>query len=318
MGSLSKQEYTHVVIGVIQNDNDEVLVSRRTANTHLPNLLEFPGGKIEGDELPIDALKREFTEELGIQVLEAKPLIQIPFTYSDRAVLLDVFCIQNYAGEIIANEGQELFWQSIDFLNDADFPAANVGIIRALKLPRLFPVTPDYLDNHSFLDVFEKVINRKDIQMIQLRSHSISNSKYSELAKKCADLCKLYDIKLVLNRNLACIENQDYSGIHLTSRKLLALNERPLGTDYIVGASCHDVIEVEKANALKLDYIFIGPLLEKHQQNDARILQWNGFAKLSSMSLIPAYAIGGVQPDALDTCSRLGGQGIAAIRAFWK
>ena len=317
MDSFSRQEYTHVVIGIIQNNHFEVLVSRRKANTHLQGLLEFPGGKVEHRELPVDALKRELIEELGVQVLQTAPLIQIPYHYSDRSVLLDVFCIQEYTGEILANEGQELFWQSIESLSEADFPAANFGIIQALKLPKIFPVTPDYSYEKNFLRRFEEVISRSNSQVIQLRSHALSNSEYIELAKKCARLCRQYEVKLILNRDFACIESLDYSGIHLTSSHLLELNERPLGPDYIVGASCHNAIEVEKANALKLDYIFIGPVLEKFQYDNAKVLAWHGFAKLTSMSFIPVYAIGGVKQEELDVCYQSGGQGIAAIRAFW-
>ena len=318
MGFFPSQEYTHVVVGIIQNDHHEVLVSRRPVNTHLQGLLEFPGGKTEINELPIDALKRELSEELGIQVLQALPLIQIPFIYSDRNVMLEVFCIQEYTGEIIANEGQDLSWRPVESLMDTDFPAANYGIIRALKFPKVFPITPDCMNENKFLKRFEKVISRSDIKIIQFRSHKLSNLKYIELTKECIDLCELYKVKLILNRELACIKKLDFSGIHLTSKNLLELNERPLGSECIVGASCHNAVEVEKANALKLDYILIGPVLEKVQHTEAKILQWDGFTNLSSMSLIPVYAIGGMQLKYLDACARSGGQGIAAIRALWE
>ena len=45
MDSLYEQEYTHVVIGVLKNNDHEVLVGRRKKNTHLADMLEFPGGK---------------------------------------------------------------------------------------------------------------------------------------------------------------------------------------------------------------------------------------------------------------------------------
>lgn len=318
MGSLTGQEYTHVVIGIVHNNNHEVLVSRRKKNTHLPGMLEFPGGKTEDNELAFDTLKREFKEELGIHVLRAAPLIQIPFHYTDRCLLLDVFNIQEYSGKVSANEGQELFWQSIESLSDIGFPAANFGIIRALRFPKHFPITPDCLEEKSFLNHFENVISRNDSKIIQLRAHALSNSAYSKLAMQCFDLCNQYKTKLVLNRELECIENLNFSGLHLTSKNLLKLEKRPLGANHIIGASCHDVKEVEKANTLKLDYIYIGPVLDKAENRKAKTLGWDGFARLSRMSTVPAYAIGGMDPSKLDKCFLSGGQGIAAIRAFWK
>ena len=165
---------------------------------------------------------------------------------------------------------------------------------------------------------FENVISRNDSKIIQLRAHAISNSAYSKLAKQCFDLCNQYKTKLILNRELEYIENLNYSGVHLTSINLLKFEKRPLGSNHIFGASCHDAKEVEKANTLKLDYIFIGPVLDKAENRKAKTLGWDGFARLSRMSSIPAYAIGGMDLGMLEMSIHSGGQGIAAIRAFWE
>lgn len=45
-----------------------VLAARRSSPKRLAGRWEFPGGKIESNESPEDALHRELTEELGISV----------------------------------------------------------------------------------------------------------------------------------------------------------------------------------------------------------------------------------------------------------
>lgn len=45
-----------------------MLAARRCAPSKYAGLWEFPGGKVEPGEEPLDALHRELAEELGVQV----------------------------------------------------------------------------------------------------------------------------------------------------------------------------------------------------------------------------------------------------------
>jgi len=63
-----EHEIIHVVIGIIKNSKNEILVSKRKSDKHLCGLLEFPGGKVKSGESIVDALKREMSEELNIQL----------------------------------------------------------------------------------------------------------------------------------------------------------------------------------------------------------------------------------------------------------
>ena len=83
-----------------------------------------------------------------------------------------------------------------------------------------------------------------------------------------------------------------------------------------MGASCHNLEEVKHASRLKLDYIFLGPVLKKGQSK-SNILGWDRFAELTLQSKIPVYAIGGLNAADIETSICNGGQGIAAIRSVW-
>ena len=89
----------HVVVGVIVNSAKQILIAKRKANTHLAGLWEFPGGKLEAGEIPLDALKRELQEELGIQVIQAEPIKQIPYDYTEKKVLLDFWQVNQFVGQ---------------------------------------------------------------------------------------------------------------------------------------------------------------------------------------------------------------------------
>ena len=307
-----------VVIGIVRNTDGEVLITRRPRDVHLGGLLEFPGGKVEENESPPAALRRELKEELGIHVQRCTPLIQVPYSYPDRSVYLDVYDVVEYTGKVTGDKGAWNDWREIATLDPAQFPSANYGIIHALKLPKLIAVTIDAgLAPARFLQRFETVVADKAISVIQLRCHSLGHTQYMQLAEKCLALCTRHHTRLVLNRDASCVSELRAAGLHLTGKRLLSTDKRPLNDSYLVGASCHNRGELQQALKLSLDYVFIGPVMEKHLSQNDDVLGWEGFHALARECSIPAYAIGGLVVGDVAVSSKFGGQGIAAIRDFW-
>ena len=316
-GSHTTQKGIRVALGIVKNYQGKILVTRRNPGTHLGGQFEFPGGKLEGNESSETALKRELKEELNLELQQCRPLIQIPYSYPDRDVFLDVFLVTKFSGNPYGNEMQELFWIDINDLENIDFPDANLGIIRALQLPRLIAVTPSVDQCPEFLQHFERTVRQERISVIHLRSHELDAMQYLRLAENCLEICRKHLTQLVLNYKAEILEKIDAAGLHLTSSRLLATQERPLGKDYLISASCHDLNEVRHASGIGLDYIFLGPVLEKAVVTGASLLGWQNFFELVQHSSIPAYAIGGLGACNIDHSVGLGGQGVAAIRDVW-
>ena len=93
---------------------DEWLLHRRPVGKHHQNLWEFPGGKVEGDETPRQALVREVREELGVEI-DARDMH--PFFFADgetdgsgRPITLLLFTAHRWTGHLKANEGGKLVW----------------------------------------------------------------------------------------------------------------------------------------------------------------------------------------------------------------
>ena len=78
VNSRAGQTCTQVALGVVRNSRGKVLVTKRCQSAHLGGYLEIPGGKLMRNESPETALAREMREELGIEVHQCRPLIQIP------------------------------------------------------------------------------------------------------------------------------------------------------------------------------------------------------------------------------------------------
>lgn len=123
----------HVAVGVVVDAQRRILVSQRLPHLHLGGLWEFPGGKVEAGESVQQALVRELAEELAVQVLNSVPLLEISHDYSDKSVLLDVWCVDAFSGEPHGREGQQWQWVDVAGLHHLEFPAANKPIIAAIE-----------------------------------------------------------------------------------------------------------------------------------------------------------------------------------------
>lgn len=126
-----------VAVGVILRSSEnksepEVCISLRPKHLHKGGLWEFPGGKIEEGETAASALKREIKEELGIEISDAKPMIDIQWDYPEKTVLLNVMKVTVFEGEATGLEGQQVKWIKTSELADYNFPEANQEIIEAL------------------------------------------------------------------------------------------------------------------------------------------------------------------------------------------
>ncbi len=74
-----------VAVGIVMRDG-LVLACQRRSSARYPLKWEFPGGKIEQDELPWDALLRELAEELDITATSGREFHRQTWTYPESSV----------------------------------------------------------------------------------------------------------------------------------------------------------------------------------------------------------------------------------------
>ena len=129
-----KRKHITVVAAIIK-DNGKYLATQRNYG-EFKDGWEFPGGKIEPNETPEEAVKRELEEEAGIQVLSAFPYEHFQFEYPTKIIEFYFFLVEEWIGEPFGREGQEGFWIAQSELDEGQFPPANEKLIGKLKAER--------------------------------------------------------------------------------------------------------------------------------------------------------------------------------------
>ncbi len=122
----------HVAVGIIINPQQQILLAKRHGHLHQGGKWEFPGGKVEADETVTQALIRELKEEVGLSVTASAAFMTISHDYPDKQVLLDIHLVQDFSGEAIGVEGQQIVWVDQAQLKDYEFPEANLPILEKI------------------------------------------------------------------------------------------------------------------------------------------------------------------------------------------
>jgi 8-oxo-dGTP diphosphatase len=112
-----------------------VLLTQRKSGTHLAGAWEFPGGKVEPDEDPRDALRRELREEIGVDAAVGE-IVEVTFhRYPTKSVLLLFYEATLAPGspEPQAIDVAAVRWAERGELADELFPPADVAVLAKVR-----------------------------------------------------------------------------------------------------------------------------------------------------------------------------------------
>ncbi|MGB4102221.1 MAG: (deoxy)nucleoside triphosphate pyrophosphohydrolase [Alphaproteobacteria bacterium] len=104
-----------VAAGILIDADGRVLLTSRPAGKSFAGMWEFPGGKLESQESPEQALVRELREELGITTTIGclSPLSFVSHAYETCHVLMPVFSCRVWDGIPTPREAQKLAWVTL-------------------------------------------------------------------------------------------------------------------------------------------------------------------------------------------------------------
>ena len=122
-----------VVAAIIENEKDEILCALRSPEMSIPNMWEFPGGKVEKGEDIFTALKREIDEELQCKV-ETETSIFNDNTHEYETFIINLLSIKCriIEGTPTGNEHSKLIWLKRENLSSLKWAPADIPAVEQL------------------------------------------------------------------------------------------------------------------------------------------------------------------------------------------
>lgn len=121
------------VVGAVIVADARVLCAQRGGAGPLAGKWEFPGGKVEANESPRQALEREIVEELECRIRVGKELTTTTHPYDFATISLTTFWCELIQGEPRLTEHQDVRWLHARDLAALDWAPADVPAVRLIE-----------------------------------------------------------------------------------------------------------------------------------------------------------------------------------------
>jgi len=126
-----KRRTIRVVAAVIEKDR-RYLITQRRSSAVLPELWEFPGGKVEAGEDDSQALSREMRERLGVDVKVGKMISFVSHPYEHYSVDLYLYECTLLTDELVRRAVKDFQWITSKQFDDYCFTPADEASMNML------------------------------------------------------------------------------------------------------------------------------------------------------------------------------------------
>jgi len=304
-----------VAAGVLIRPDGHVLLASRPVGKPYAGYWEFPGGKVEPGESIAGALARELHEELSIDIETPASWLTRVHDYPHALVQLHFLRVFSWRGVLRARERQQFGFFTPDSLPTGPLLPATVPVLRWVGLPPVYGISAiGALGPELFLRRLEAALER-GLMLLQFREPALDAESVASIFPRILERVRAAGATMLVNSR----HDQSFwdraDGVHLTAADAAQMPGRP---EYRwVAASAHSTAEVQRAVALGVDCLVVGPVRPTTSHPAQRALGWSAFATLITQCSVPAYALGGMHWLDLRRAVRAGAHGIASLSGIW-
>ena len=172
-------------------------------------------------------------------------------------------------------------------------------------------------DGYSLENAVEDAI-RGGITMLQFRDKTASDQEYVEKARRLHEITHAKGIPLILNDRVHLVKECQAEGVHVGQSDSSVLETRRLlGSDYIIGATAHNLEEGISGELEGADYLGIGAAFGSKTKLDAKAFDIREYATITQEVEIPICAIGGINGENMQELAGMGLSGVAIISGIF-
>ena len=170
---------------------------------------------------------------------------------------------------------------------------------------------------HTLLSAIESAL-QGGIKAVQLREKDLTAAELLPLAQKLREITRRYGARLLLNDHIDLARAVHADGVHLGGHSQPTdVVRRLVGPDLLIGVSTHSKAEVNLAAEQGADFVTFSPVYatpSKASFGPPQGLQ--ALADVCRDSLLPVFALGGINPTRETAVRDAGAKGIALISAI--
>ncbi len=154
--------------------------------------------------------------------------------------------------------------------------------------------------------------------IIQLREKHADTNKLIETAKRAAEICHRYGVRLIVNDDWKAALAAGADGVHvgITDAPVAEIRKQ-VPDDFIIGATAKTVEQAQLAESSGADYLGVGAVFPSPTKKDAIRITPEQFRDIAGSVRIPAVAIGGITKENITDLQGLGAAGAAVVSAVF-
>ena len=166
--------------------------------------------------------------------------------------------------------------------------------ITSSKEKFIYLVSPNKIKPNFYKDLRD-VLSLNKTKFFQLRLKNTSKEKKITIGKKINKICKVFNVKFLVNDDPIIAKKINADGCHLGQKDMnIKVAKKILGKK-IIGITCHNSINLaKKAIKAKADYIAFGAFNQSKTKKTKYVASVKILNQVKKFTKTPTVAIGGI------------------------